>query len=53
MILLFNSKIFLFNSRIICFNSKIIAFNSQPDVEEGNEMVFCDGCDVGVHQVMV
>ncbi|ESN93343.1 hypothetical protein HELRODRAFT_194139 [Helobdella robusta] len=22
-----------------------------PDVEEGNEMVFCDGCDVGVHQV--
>lgn len=25
----------------------------QPESEECNEMVFCDGCDICVHQVII
>lgn len=29
----------------------ILILSLQPDSEENNEMVFCDGCDICVHQV--
>ena len=34
----------------VLFDPSIYLF-FQPDSEDGNEMVFCDSCDICVHQV--
>lgn len=31
--------------------SLTVPLHFQPDSEDGNEMVFCDNCDICVHQV--
>ena len=40
-------KIYLFNIYILVL---IVKINFQPDSEDGNEMVFCDSCNICVHQ---
>ena len=35
---------------IVNFKTKTLSF-SQLESEDTNEMVFCDGCDICVHQV--